>query len=237
MIVITELMFSFVWGGGDWYVTCRLFHLSECAPPNLRLTLNTNAKRSSSFWVINRLLYRSSPLIIFRTFSLPPCLSISSLCAFFFYAQNKTERTHGCRRNAETIGSTSGHHGDLDSHHRQHARRTLRYRWIICNHLPSFTGRKFCPGFNVANRGFRRSVFHVKVGLRNSRTGCQSRQTADFPPKKLCVSAPRLLRLRTSGTTVILCFDGMCRLKGINSISVFKFCDVPFWRDNTIKNV
>lgn len=89
-----------------------------------------------------------------------------------FYAQNKSERTHGCRRKQE----------------RQQA--VLRVIMVF-GFLPQATCSALCevqvdnlrsrlfiyqskvsPGFNVANRDFRRSVFHLKVGLRNSRTGC-----------------------------------------------------------------
>lgn len=130
-------------------------------------------------WVINKLHHRSSSphhLPHLLPPSLPVCPSPPSAP---FYAQNKSERTRLVQKPGETIDNSLGHHGiwictvvtcapDCEIQ--------VNDLWTrLSIHSP-----KVSAGFNVANRGFRRSVFHLKVGFRNSRTGCQRRLTCDF---------------------------------------------------------
>jgi len=69
--------------------------------------------------------------------SLLPCLSISSLC-LFFYAQNSQSAHTAAEENRRDNRSYFWPSCYLDYHRKQHARRTVRYRWTICNRVCSF---------------------------------------------------------------------------------------------------
>lgn len=150
------------------------------------LSVCTPTREIVHIWLINTTHHRSSSPHHHLPHLLPPSLSVHLLPLRLFYAQNKSERAHArthtrlAEKTAETIGNSwgGGHHGILDfCTYRQHARRTVRYRWTICERvslsLPSLA-QSFAGGFNVADRDFRRSVFHFKVcrKLRNPRSSC-----------------------------------------------------------------
>lgn len=122
-------------------------------------------------WVINKKHHRSSS----TPSSLPVCPSPPSTP---FCAQNKSERTRLAEKTAETIGnSCSSCFGFLPLKRcAASCEKQVNDLWT----RPFHSGPKFLPAVNVANRDLRRSVFHLKVGLRSWRAGRQSRRISDF---------------------------------------------------------
>lgn len=101
--------------------TCGLRHLKS--PSNLEHRFKKSSSSELSIGCIIAHLPSSSP-------APSPSLSICpSPPSAPFYAQNKSERTHGWRRKQEeTIDNSFGSSWYLDFYRRQHARRTVRYR-------------------------------------------------------------------------------------------------------------
>lgn len=154
-----------------FFITWRKINI-HCEIGCARLSLSwTQMQEILPTGFINKLHYRSSSLIIFSTFSLPPCLSISSLCPLFLRTKQVGAHTRLWQKKRDNR-VTLAHHGlwifTLDG-----MRAALwRTGGQSVNASVHSCELKVSARFNVANWDFWRSVFHLKVGLRSSRAGC-----------------------------------------------------------------
>lgn len=118
----------------------KLFHLS-CALLSRRVTLNTIAKDPPHLSYQQALL----SLIFPHHFPhlLPPSFSVHLLPLRLFTHKTSQSAHTAAGENRRDKRQYSGSSWYLDFYRRQQARRFVRYRWIICDRVCSFTSRKF----------------------------------------------------------------------------------------------